>query len=179
MFFAHLPAGYLVAKGMLALPWGKQLNTGERRALMTTGLIASVLPDIDLFYFYLWSDRSVGHHAYITHTPAAWFLLAVLVALAGIAFRKDSWQWHNLFLLMGVQLHFVLDTVAGQIRWFFPFYSTWHNWMHVPRQPGWWVWSFMSHPSMAIEAFIIAVAAWVAWRANRRPLWRPAFIVAQ
>ena len=46
MFIAHLPAGYLLTSAM-------QARMGDRsRGVLAVGLAASVLPDIDLLWFY-------------------------------------------------------------------------------------------------------------------------------
>tara|TARA_R110000868_G_scaffold10226_12_gene50135 strand:+ start:655 stop:852 length:198 start_codon:yes stop_codon:yes gene_type:complete len=64
MFIAHLPAGYLLTSAIQTRARNQSLS------LLATGLVASVLPDADLLWFYLFDNRQHVHHAYITHTPA-------------------------------------------------------------------------------------------------------------
>jgi len=164
MFLAHLPAGYLLSRALLSLPDTQRLPQASRCRLLACGLIASILPDLDLLYLYCFSEHGFNHRAFPTHWPLLWLALFLSVALLFYGLRQREWQWHNLFLLANVQLHFVLDTIAGPIRWLAPFDQTRFAWMHVPRQPGWWVWSYVSHVSALIEVLIIAAASWLAWR---------------
>ena len=64
MLIAHLPAGYLLTTAMQARArvWS--------RSVMATGLVAGVLPDVDLLWFYLVGDRQVVHHASNAFLPA-------------------------------------------------------------------------------------------------------------
>lgn len=164
MFLAHLPAGYLLSRALLTLPGAERLPQASRCRLLATGLIASILPDLDILYMFLFNDYSLNHRALPSHWPPLWLALFLITALLLHGLRRREWQWHNLFLLANVQLHFVLDTVAGPIRWLAPFDHTRFAWMHVPRQSGWWVWSYVSHVSALIEVLVIAAAAWLAWR---------------
>lgn len=79
MFIAHLPAGYLVARHLA--------NGHERRKwLIIAGLCASILPDLDLLWFYLIDNRQTAHHAYVFHWPLFWIFLACLgLAVARLA----------------------------------------------------------------------------------------------
>ncbi len=168
MFLAHLPAGYLLSRGLLALPGAARLPLTQQRQLLATGLFASILPDLDALYFYLGTDHSISHRAFPSHWPALWLALFLFAALLAYSLRQRGWLPYNLFVFANVQLHFVLDTVAGPIRWLAPFDHTHFVWMHVPRQPGWWVWSYFTHVSMLFEILIIAAAAWLAWHTARQ-----------
>ena len=103
MFIGHLPAGYLATTAVL-------------------GRAASVLPDLDLLYFYFVSDRRQVHHAYLPHLPLA--CLAAMGAAALVLWivraRPTAWLALGVFGL-NVMLHLVLDTSAGGIRWLWPF----------------------------------------------------------
>jgi len=57
MFIAHLPAGYL---GGLAL--ARRAGAQLRRRVILAFMLGSVLPDIDMLYFYLLDDGRTLHH---------------------------------------------------------------------------------------------------------------------
>ena len=92
MFIAHLPAGYM-------LTTATQSRTGSTsRAILLTGLLASILPDFDLPYHFL-LDPQTQHHQYFTHwasfwIPACgllWFVLRTLrVREAGLLGRSSQ-----------------------------------------------------------------------------------------
>lgn len=175
MFLAHLPASYLLSCSLLALPAAADLPHDQKRRLLITGTLAGILPDLDVLYFYLLSNQHIGHRAFPSHWPQLWLLMCILVAVATTMLRNREWFWHNWFLLSGVQLHFLLDTIAGPIRWLAPFNHTRFTLFHVPRQPGWWVWSYVVHFSAWLEVILIVAAAWLAWHTHRRQA-NPAFI---
>lgn len=168
MFIAHLPAGYLLSRGLLALPPFARLPIAQQRRLLVAGLFASILPDLDLFYLYLFAPHGQGHRGYPSHWPLLWLALSLIVALAAEACRRRDWHGFNLFVLANVQLHLLLDTVAGPVRWLAPFDHTRFVWMIVPRQPGWWVWSYVVHVSMFFEILIVVAAAWLASQTARQ-----------
>ncbi len=75
MFIAHLPAGYVLTRHLLdRAPAGDALS----RRILAFGLLASVLPDFDLLYFYLIDNRQTLHHLYWPHLPAFWLVPAAL-----------------------------------------------------------------------------------------------------
>lgn len=167
MFFAHMPAGYLLSRGLLALMPGEKSAVAERR-LLAAGMLASVLPDFDLLYFYLWSDQTVGHRAYWTHAPLFWLCLGPVAALVATLLRKPGWHPINAFVLANVLLHLLLDTFAGPVRWPYPFSAEYVQLFDVPRGQGWWVSSYLAHWSIGVEAAITFAAAWVALRFPER-----------
>jgi inner membrane protein len=81
MFVAHIPAGYLLSR---------YLSRGhpDRKALILTGVVASVLPDTDLLWFYLVDNRQRVHHSYVFHWPLFWVACAACAwAVARILHR--------------------------------------------------------------------------------------------
>jgi len=69
MLIAHLPAGYLLTKALIAkLPSHAALN---KRYLLFLGLFFSIVPDLDLFYFYF-VDSTEHHHKLFPHVPVFW-----------------------------------------------------------------------------------------------------------
>jgi inner membrane protein len=152
MFIAHLPAGYLLTSAIEA-------RMGRRsRAVMATGLVASVLPDLDLLWFYLVDARARPHHEYLFHAPLFWVVLALLAWGAARLLH-----WRDVPLLVGVALanlllHMLLDTVAGGIRWLWPFSDASLVLAHVPAGRSWWVWNFVLHWTFLLEVLICAAA---------------------
>src|SRR5262245_22289555 len=126
MFIAHLPAGYLLSKLVV------KRDTVHKGAPLSVALVCSILPDVDLAYFYLVDQRRHAHHSYITHTPIFWLVIAGLLSLALIAMRKRAWLVFVGIGLLSLLLHLVMDTVAADIRWFYPFSDRSFNLVHVP-----------------------------------------------
>lgn len=154
MFVAHLPAGYLMAR-RLAPRLAR--DSGRQRMLMAICLVASVLPDVDLLYFYLVDARRTMHHDYWTHIPAFW-LLATGVALALFRIARAPVPWAAAAaLLAGVLLHLALDTIAGGIAWSYPYETSSIVLVEVPARFGWWPWNFLLHWTILLE---VAILAW-------------------
>lgn len=167
MFFAHLPAGYLLTRGLLTARGAADLADVERRRLMAAGLVASVLPDFDLAYALL-AHSNVSHRAFLTHAPLAWLALATGVAVLAWSWGRPDWQRLNLAVLANVWLHLALDTVAAPVRWLYPFSGQWFELVRVPYLAGLpWYLSFMAHWTLLIELAIVATALAV-WRRDQR-----------
>jgi inner membrane protein len=166
MLIAHLPAGYLLTTAI-------QDRLGDRsRAVLATGLVASVLPDLDLLWFYFADGRQTMHHEFVTHAPLVW------VAVAAVAWAvAHSLRIRGAGVLIGVALanlllHCALDSVVGRIRWLWPLSDLETTLITIPARYDWWVWSFVLHPYFLLELAIIAAAGVVLWRRTRNP--RPA-----
>ncbi len=162
MFIAHLPAGYLLARHLAR----KRPN---RKRLVLTGLGASLLPDLDLFWFYLVDGRQTAHHAYLFHTPLFWISLA---AIASVIAWLTAWKAAQPFIrvaLLSVLLHMVLDSVAAEIAWLKPFAPYEVNLVHVPAGHDWWVWNFVLHWTFLLEMGIVAAAALAFWNDRNAP----------
>lgn len=52
MFIAHLPAGYILGKAVT-----KSVDTPRNKLLLIFIMIGSIVPDIDLLYFYTLFQR--------------------------------------------------------------------------------------------------------------------------
>lgn len=156
MLIAHLPAGYLMARRIA--PRLAAAPAGARR-LMAVGLAASVLPDIDLMYFYMADGRQTLHHDYWTHIPAFW-PAAVLVAAALLWLARMKIPWREfLMFLAGIFLHLALDTPTGGIAWGWPVSLQRILLVEIPARFDWWVWSFVLHWSFLAELVIFGWAA--------------------
>jgi inner membrane protein len=154
MFLAHLPAGYLMARRLAPR---LTRDPSQARRLTAICLVASVLPDIDLIYFYLIDGRQTLHHDYWTHIPSFW-LLATGAAVALFRIARTPVPWAAVAaLLAGVILHLALDTVTGGIAWLYPYDTGRAALIDVPARFDWWVLNFVLHWSFVLE---IAILAW-------------------
>ncbi|HEX8674123.1 MAG TPA: metal-dependent hydrolase [Longimicrobium sp.] len=156
MFIGHLPAGYLATTPLLG-----RSAPRERRRLLLLGLAASVLPDLDLFYFYFVDERRHVHHAYLPHLPLAWVAaLGVAAVVLGIL-RVPRTAWLALAIVgINVLLHLVLDTVAGGIRWLWPFSDVELALTTVRARYDPWVLNFVLHWTFALEMALVVAALW-------------------
>lgn len=149
MFVAHLPAGYLLTRRIARRPSAWQ---------WAVGLGASVLPDLDLVRFYLFDHRRVPHHAYGTHEPLWWALVAIPSFGAAWLQRSREGALMVAVFFGNVFGHLALDTVVGRIRWLAPFSERSFAFVTVPAVHGWWVWSFVLHWTFLVEVVITACA---------------------
>lgn len=88
MFIGHLPAGYCLTTTLLKC-FGCKDDSVYRRYLWI-GLIASVLPDVDMIYFYWIDHRQHVHHAYWT------FIFEIMIVLmAGYMLYYRNFMEHH------------------------------------------------------------------------------------
>lgn len=166
MFIGHLPAGYLATHSILLR---HPAPAPCRRRLLALGMAASVLPDLDLLWFYLVDQRRHVHHAYLPHLPLFW--LAVFAAAALILRLRGAGRsaWLATAIIgANILLHLVLDTIAGGVRWLWPFSRAELVLAHVPARYGAWVLNFVLHWTFALELALMGAALVVAWRMRRR-----------
>ena len=145
MFVAHLPAAYLAVRA---------IRPDVTRTVMAAVLAGSVLPDIDLVWFYLVDARQHHHHDYLTHKPLVWALLALVGCVRGSTIAIG--------VAAGAMLHLMLDSIAGQITWGWPLSDWAVPLVVVPATRDWWVASFLLHWTFAVE-LMICTAASVVW----------------
>lgn len=151
MFIGHLPAGYLLAR----IIW-----PDTARTIMVATLVGSVIPDVDMLYFYLFDGRSTHHHDYITHRPIIWFA----VFLTGAVLRRTA----ILAFGLGALLHMALDSIVGKITWVWPISDFSKPLVVVQATHDHWILSFLFHWTFLVEILIVLTAIIVAWRANFR-----------
>ncbi len=149
MFLAHLPAGYLLTKEI-------QRRIHETKYLWI-GLVASVLPDIDLLYFYFVDHRQTLHHEYWTHLPIFWLTLWAFVTIGNLHFKSRGVSTIAQIFFLNVLLHLVLDTFAGGISWLYPLSSHSFFFVTVPATHAFWMFSFITHWSFLVE---LAITVW-------------------
>ncbi len=154
MFIAHLPAGYIVSKAF------------KNHVLKTGVLLGSIIPDIDLFYFYTFGQRAVMHHKYWTHMPFFWIVIALTTWLLAKIF-KPNFALLPLGLLAGTFLHLSLDSIAGSIYWFAPFSDFSLTLVEIPARYDSWQKNYFFHWTFAIEIMICLLAAFLVLKASR------------
>jgi len=154
MIIGHLPAGYLAATGLNRLL--------PARALFLGLVLGSILPDLDILWFYLVDAKSTHHHDYLLHRPILW--LGVLSL--GLILKRRFLTGVGL----GSLLHMVLDTTLGQIAWGWPLTDSYTTFITIASTHDHWLLSFMAHWTFKIELALAAAAAIVFWRRNRKPL---------
>ncbi len=146
MLIAHLPAGYILGR-----------TTRTKGAMLGGVLLASVLPDFDMLWFYLVDGGSVLHHRYWTHVPGFWLIVAA-ITLPAVSMLKRSWLPVATLGFSAILLHLVLDTLVGSIMWQWPFSRDFFQLATVPATRSHWILSFMFHWSFLVELLICAVA---------------------
>jgi inner membrane protein len=122
-------------------------------------LIASVLPDLDLLYFFLVDQRQHNHHSYWPHIPAIWIGLFVLSFAVIKLLRKSRWLPYLFIFYFNILLHLLLDTLVGGIAWLYPFDAGLISLFTVPANESHWLLSFIWHWSFLVELLFIYVAA--------------------
>ncbi|MFT4182886.1 MAG: metal-dependent hydrolase [Rhizobium sp.] len=155
MFIAHLPAGYILSKLVV------ERDAFYKKSLVGVALACSVLPDVDLAYFYLIDQRRHPHHDYITHTPIFWLAIAGILALGLIACRRSTWLIFVAIGLLSILLHLVLDTVAADIRWLYPFSDRVFNLVQVPALYQPWYLNFLFHWTSWVELAICLLGIFI------------------
>jgi inner membrane protein len=160
VFLAHLPAGYLLTKRIEA-------RCGVS-GLMPVGLVASVLPDLDLFRFYVLDGRRVLHHEYWTHVPFWWAIIAATWCLGFAVTRHRRGLAGSAVFFGNIFLHLVLDTIVGGVAWFAPFSRRPFALVIVPAGHQWWVLNFVLHWTFVLELLVVAWAVSEAVRGAAR-----------
>lgn len=154
MILAHLPSGYLVARGF-----------GARSGIVVTAaLIGSVLPDFDLIWFYWIDDRAFHHHRYWVHIPGFWLLVAAVFLSVTRALRP-AFVLPACAFFAAIGVHMVLDSVGGGIMWLWPFDQRLFSLVEVPASQSHWVLSFLLHWTVLAELMLIGTALYL-WTAQ-------------
>jgi len=161
MIFAHVPAGYLLAR-LVRRVFPKVAN---QRALLAWGMVGGIAPDIDLFWARYVDHWSVHHHRYITHWPSFWLLAFGLAALA-LAWRRAgavAWTAFGVFAL-GVTSHLFLDWVVSAMWLLAPFSDESFQFVHVPFNYRHWLIRLLTQWTTWADIGIAALGGLVAWR---------------
>lgn len=171
MFIAHLPAGYLTARLVARLS-----GTTARPALVVAGLVGGIFPDIDLLYATLIDHWQIHHHRYWTHLPLVWLAISATALLLSVRFGTAR-QTVTVFLL-AVWSHLLLDSIAGDIWWIWPWLDTPFSLVVIPAiHSPWWL-NFLLHWTFAVELGFILLAVWLAWKRSACTLRRATGMMA-
>ncbi|MDR2946722.1 MAG: metal-dependent hydrolase [Candidatus Adiutrix sp.] len=155
MIFAHLPAGYLMVKALTAFRPAPPLK------FWLCGLVASVLPDLDILLFHLVGNVP-NHRYYPTHWPLFWLGLFVVAAAVLWALGQRRAVAYPAIVLAGVMLHLALDAIAGQIFYLAPFsFEAPLRLVRIPRFSDWWFINYLRHWLFQLEPAICGAAALV------------------
>lgn len=161
MFFAHLPAGYLIGRAV-----ARRAPQTRSLGILIAAMIGGVFPDIDLLYLYLLDATPQHHHTYWTHLPVAWLGIALFATIAA-RHRSRRFRLALLAFILGWGSHLILDTPVGHIWWLYPWIDQPFSLAEVEtRYKPWWM-NFMLHWTMLIELAIIVVAAWLELKSPR------------
>lgn len=143
MFIGHLPAGYILTK--------KLQKKFKMKYFLFLGLLGSVLPDIDILYFYFIDNRQTLHHSYWIHTPFYWLVISVITFLLISILRKNKYRIAAIIFFGNIFLHLALDTIVGKIGWLYPFLAESYYLFNVPAVYGFWVYNFVFHWTFLLE----------------------------
>ena len=158
MFIGHLPAGYILSSFF------------RNKAAQIAILVGSILPDLDLFYFYTIGQRAVVHHMYWTHMPFFWIGIC-LVLWVILKIFKPEMTLIAAALFVGTILHLALDTIAGGIFWLMPFYDHDLVLVTVPARHSHWLLNFFLHWTFALEILVCLIAGCLLLkRRNKEPV---------
>ena len=116
MIVGHIPAGYIA--GHFLQKWVS--DPIQQKRIMKVSLVGSILPDVDMLYFY-WVDKSHDHHIFYSHIPACYAVLIPVFVLGRLHTSLRSIGNLAITLWFALMLHAVLDTVVSGILWQFPF----------------------------------------------------------
>ncbi len=164
MFIGHLPAGYLCTTVLLKY---RAAPTAQRNIFLMLGLLGSIAPDLDMFYFYLVDHRQHWHHTYITHWPSFWFGVIASSLIVGYMIRNQPLAYGGSILGINGFLHLVLDTHVGRIRWLEPFSNQWVYFFDVPARHHPKILNFVFHWTFLLEMALVVSATYV-FTQNRR-----------
>ena len=141
MIIAHLPLGYLATKTIVT----KCSNNAVKKSyLIKAGLIGSITPDLDMFYFYIFDNCQHHHHTYWIHIPFYWGIILGLFFLMFLFIKKDLLPLIGIFGI-NIFIHLFADSIVGDIWWFSPFTNKPYSLFTVPSIYKIWWGNFILH----------------------------------
>ncbi len=156
MITAHLPAGYLTGQAFAA--------SGP---VLWCAVAEGLFPDLDLIWFYLIDNRAIHHHHYWVHILGFWFLV-FLVDLPLVRMRRPGWTGASLAFFAAIFAHLLLDSIAGDIKWLWPFSENFFHLIEVPAVHSAWILNFVLHPVFVLEILILGTAITVLMHTHRK-----------
>lgn len=159
MFIAHIPASYLYTSWLIE-KWDIHEKIGLTKiSIISLALIMGVLPDIDLFYFYLIDHRQHNHHTYWTHLPFFWLLFLGIPTLIGLITKQKKLLWLTILIETNIILHLILDTHLGRIQWLYPISEHAIYLLEIPATHKNWILNFVLHWTFLLELLVVGLAA--------------------
>ncbi|MBN2038011.1 MAG: metal-dependent hydrolase [Chitinispirillaceae bacterium] len=162
MLIAHAPAGYLLTR-LLSRTLFKNSVLPQRqnrlyRHMIVAGVLGSIIPDFDFIYHIFIDSADTSHHSYLTHMPVFW--LGIWIVLSGIGLIRKNRHLIMIATVFSINAlaHLALDTITGEIHWFYPVSAIGINLFKVADVHIWWVHNFMYHWTFLIEILIVASA---------------------
>lgn len=128
--------------------------------------MGSVLPDLDLLWWYFIGKGMTPHHLYWTHLPSFWLFFGAVAAILGCLGAKDFLVPLGAFLL-AILIHLIVDTHAGGIAWLHPFSHRMFYLFPVPNSYGNFVLSAVLHWTFLLELPFVIWAAVLLWQDRR------------
>ncbi len=116
MIFAHIPGSY-VTMNLTKKYWCENLDGREQKIVYLSGILAGILPDIDLLFVSV-----AEHRGGVTHTPFFWIVCSLGISLLAIAVKRKRRLFFNLALalLLGSSTHVLSDAVFTGVKLFYP-----------------------------------------------------------
>ena len=164
MFLAHMPAGYMASKLLLAQ---FRLCRSKTKWVMFLGILGSVVPDLDMFYFHLVDHGQHTHHSYWTHIPVYWIAILILGYLVATILRSRTLVAAITIFIGCVLIHLLLDTFAGGIQWLHPFSDKYFHIFTIPARYDYWLWNYVFHWTALVEISVIIIAGNMFWRTRK------------
>lgn len=153
MIIGHLPAGFLCTKLLSNVTKDKRFHG---KLFLFSGIVGSIAPDFDMFYFHLVDNRQHHHHTYWPHFPIIWIVL-FLISLLTLKIRVKGAPAFVVFSFNGI-VHLLLDSIVGDVWWLMPFINKSYALFTVPaRFQPWWL-NFILHWSFGFELIILTGA---------------------
>ncbi len=162
MFIGHLPAAYILTK--------KIQSKFKTDRYLLIGLLAGILPDLDLFYFYLIDNKQNLHHSYWTHIPFYWLIIAIITVFTLHLFKKKAYTVAALIFFSNIFLHLTLDTIVGKVEWLYPLTNTSYYLFNVPAIYDFWVYNFIFHWTFLLEIGVIVWAIYLSLKQGKRKI---------
>jgi membrane-bound metal-dependent hydrolase YbcI (DUF457 family) len=171
MIFAHLPAGYLIARAWRRM---RPASAGVP-GLMAWGAVGGVIPDIDMFWSVMVDHGAIHHHRYVTHWPLFW-LCVFGIAAAVLAVRRARSDWHCLAVFaLAVSSHLFLDWFVSAMWLLATFSDRTFHLVTVPAAYRPWVLNFIFHwvGWIDIGIALLGAASYLGERSTRVAALRP------
>ncbi|NQU99463.1 MAG: metal-dependent hydrolase [Parcubacteria group bacterium] len=118
MIFSHAPAGYIIT--FLSSKFNKIKFTKKQTLwIFLFGVIFSIFPDLDLFYYYFIST-SETHRALITHTPILYVAIFLILFLYSYFKKNEFTRLISFVILFSSLSHLLLDSLGSGVAWLYP-----------------------------------------------------------